>query len=367
MRAKDNKNDDIDRVSNVAHAMLIGVHCAQRARWRVPRDPQPPTGEPRAMSKSDTEPPPTRREAVWAVCDQLSAQGLKPSLRSVKMHYPRGSDTDVQKDVNGWYEYVFMQHARRRVIPALPDAVVRAMESFWETASLEADSQFAKAREAHEAIQAELKAQLGAARAESAEAKTVASKAERDAVDLRLELAHRTTDLESAEQDVTGLRQELDALRRHAQMREQAQHDEINRTKETHARTLTAQREDFELQVKLVREAAAQQAEEQQRALARSDEHYRDLERRALVEVDSARTQLKTANESIERYRTLAHDRDLELVGLRTELRLMRDGHKTQIDALVQRNEKLTADVEGLRERLARGTARPAEEADSSP
>lgn len=314
------------------------------------------------MSKTDTEPTPPRREAVWAVCDQLSAQGLKPSLRSVKMHYPRGSDTDVQKDVNGWYEYVFMQHARRRVIPALPDAVVRAMESFWETASLEADGALVKARESHETIRAELEAQLDAARAEIAEAKVAASKAEQESVDLRLELSHRATLLESVEKDVTGLRRELDELRRNAQKREQDQHDEITRAQGAHALNLKTQREDFELQVKVMREAGMQQAEEYQRALARSNEHYRDLERRSLVEVDAARTQLKTANESIERYRTLAHDRDLELVGLRTELRFVRDAHKAQIEELARRNEKLTAEVEAFRARLPQGTARPAED-----
>ena len=314
------------------------------------------------MSKTDTEPTPPRREAVWAVCDQLSAQGLKPSLRSVKMHYPRGSDTDVQKDVNGWYEYVFMQHARRRVIPALPDAVVRAMESFWETASLEADGALVKARESHETIRAELEAQLDAARAEIAEAKVAASKAEQESVDLRLELSHRATLLESLEKDVTGLRRELDELRRNAQKREQDQHDEITRAQGAHALNLKTQHEDFELQVKVMREAGMQQAEEYQRALARSNEHYRDLERRSLVEVDAARTQLKTANESIERYRTLAHDRDLELVGLRTELRFVRDAHKAQIEELARRNEKLTAEVEAFRARLPQGTARPAED-----
>lgn len=314
------------------------------------------------MSKTDTEPTPPRREAVWAVCDQLSAQGLKPSLRSVKMHYPRGSDTDVQKDVNGWYEHVFMQHARRRVIPALPDAVVRAMESFWETASLEADGALVKARESHETIRAELEAQLDAARAQIAEAKVAASKAEQESVDLRLELSHRATLLESVEKDVTGLRRELDELRRNAQKREQDQHDEITRAQGAHALNLKTQREDFELQVKVMREAGMQQAEEYQRALARSNEHYRDLERRSLVEVDAARTQLKTANESIERYRTLAHDRDLELVGLRTELRFVRDAHKAQIEELARRNEKLTAEVEAFRARLPQGTARPAED-----
>ena len=28
-----------------------------------------------------------RREAVWAVCDKLSSQGIKPTQRNVKMHH----------------------------------------------------------------------------------------------------------------------------------------------------------------------------------------------------------------------------------------------------------------------------------------
>ena len=91
---------------------------------------------------------------------------------------------------------------------------------------------------------------------------------------------------------------------------------------------MKAQREDFELQVKLVREASASQAEEHQRAMARADEHYRDLERRSLVDVDAMRTQVKSANEAIERFRALAHERDLELAGMRTELRMMREIQK---------------------------------------
>ena len=49
------------------------------------------------------------------------------------------------------------------------------------------------------------------------------------------------------------------------------------RLKDAHERNLKSQREDFELQVKLVREASATQAEEHQRAMTRADEHYRDL------------------------------------------------------------------------------------------
>jgi len=270
----------------------------------------------------------TRREAVWEVCDQLSAQGIKPSLRSVKMHYPRGSDTDVQKDVNGWFEHVFAQYARRRVIPALPDSVVQAMEAFWETASVEADRQFVKEREALEKMRAELKQSLESTQAELAVMTAARTKSDQDNVDLRLELAHRTTLLEDAEKQIAALRLDLDELRRYSQRREQDLVEEAMRLKDAHERNLKAQREDFELQVKLVREASATQAEEHQRAMTRADEHYRDLERRSLVDVDAMRTHVKSANEAIERFRALAHERDLELAGARTELRMLREVQK---------------------------------------
>lgn len=287
----------------------------------------------------------TRREAVWEVCDQLSAQGIKPSLRSVKMHYPRGSDTDVQKDVNGWFENVFAQYARRRVIPALPDSVVQAMEAFWETASVEADRQFVKEREALEKIRVELKQSLESAQAELAVVTAARTKSDQDNVDLRLELAHRTTQLEEAEKQIDALRLDLDELRRYSHRREQDLVEEAMRLKDAHERNLKAQREDFELQVKIVREASASQAEEHQRAMARADEHYRDLERRSLVDVDAMRTHVKSANEAIERFRALAHERDLELAGARTELRMLREVQKHSDQEI----ERLKADLDQMR------------------
>jgi chromosome segregation ATPase len=311
------------------------------------------------MSKAVTEQTKGRREAVWEVCDQLSAQGIKPSLRSVKIHYPRGSDTDVQKDVNGWYEHVFSQHARRRMIPSLPDAVVKAMEAFWETASLEADSQFVKERQAHEDMRSALQGKLDGALAELAQAKAAAAKSDQDNVDLRLELSHRSTLLADAERENTELRRDQEALRNQLQQRDTDHKAEVSHMRDTHERNLKAQREDFELQVKLVREAAAQQSEEHQRAMTRADEHYRDLERRSLVEVDALRTKAKSADETIERLRGTVHEREVELVGLKTELRLIRESQQAQLDDLAKRNSALSSQIEQLQAKVERQETTP--------
>lgn len=307
------------------------------------------------MIDSEQGAPKGRRETVWAVCDQLSSQGIKPSLRSVKMHAPRGSDTDVQKDVNGWYEQVFAQHARRRVIPALPEAVVKAMEAFWETAALEANSQFMNAREAQAETERELKEQLAAVEAALAEARVAATAADQALEAVRLALSQRTLEHEAALKDAAALRHDLDVLRREAHSREQTLLEELARSQAAQVQTLKAQREDFEAQVKLIREGAAQQAEAHQRALARADEHYRDLEHRALQEVDAVRLRVKRAEDAAERFRTLAHERDLALAGLKTELALLKTTQHTQIDELITRNATLAAAFEAIQVEIRRG------------
>lgn len=300
-----------------------------------------------------------RREAVWEVCDQLSAQGVKPSLRSVKMHYPRGSDTDVQKDVNAWYEHVFTLHSRRRVIPTLPDSVVKAMEVLWETASVEAESQFVKERNGLQSIRDELKMQLDSTLSDLSHAQSAAARFEQENADLRMELANRSTLLEESNKLLATLQLDMENLRSYSQKREQDLVEEARRQKEAHELHFKVQRDDFELQVNLVREASVRQSEEYQRAMSRAESHYRDLESRSLVEVDAVRTQLKSANEVVERFRALAHERELEIARIRTELKMVSATHQFQIDELRERNRSLSREVEEFRVKAGAVTSGP--------
>lgn len=294
-----------------------------------------------------------RREAVWEVCDQLSSQGVKPSLRNVKMHYPRGSDSDVQKDVNAWYEHVFAQHARRRVIPTLPDSVVQAMEAFWETASMEARAQFDGERESQTVHLAQVQEALEAAQRDLAQMNERKAQSERDIDELRLELSHAASLHGDARQQIDKLSLDLEEARRYARKREEDLLSELAHIKASNELAVKAQREDFEVQVRIVREAAAQQSAEHQRAMERAEEHYRDLERRSLLEVDASRTKLKNADDAIDRFRNLAHERDIEVAHLRTELRLMREMTGAQMDDLINKNTALTSEIDALRRGIA--------------
>ena len=88
--------------------------------------------------------------------------------------------------------------------------------------------------------------------------------------------------------------------------------------------------------------------------MKRADDHYRDLERRSLMEIDSMRTRAKSAEELIERQRNTVHEREIELVELRTELRLIRETQQAQIDVLAKRNSALTSQLEQLQAKIER-------------
>lgn len=294
----------------------------------------------------------TRREAVWEVCDQLSAQGIKPSLRAVKMHYPRGSDTDVQKDVNGWFEHVFAQHARRRAIPSLPDSVVQAMEAFWAVACEDAAAAWAAERAEYDRNMSVARGDLDVAQGKVSQLVAAAELAARELSALRAQVSDYKEGSVRLEKELEHARQELHALTHRAEIREQDLLAELKRSREAHDRALIAQRDDFETQVRLVREAAAQQASDHQREMAKADAHYRDLESRSLLEIDATRQRLKGAEDTAERFRSAVHDRELENAGLKTELRLLRDAQREQFDDLVRRNEAFAAVVDDLQAKL---------------
>ncbi|MGE0013883.1 MAG: hypothetical protein AB7S62_16825, partial [Azoarcus sp.] len=98
--------------------------------------------------------------------------------------------------------------------------------------------------------------------------------------------------------------------------------------------------------------------------MTRADEHYRDLERRSLVEVDALRTKAKSADETIERLRSTVHEREMELVGLKTELRLIRESQQAQLDDLATRNSALTSHIEQLQAKVERQETAPSQSKD---
>ena len=123
-----------------------------------------------------------RRTLTWQACDALAAAAKKPSIGAVRewtlatTGAKRGSDTDVQADVNAWYQELLKLRHTALSIPHLPDPIAALAREFWVKANEAATDALAAEREAiaaqvtaaHEvAAAAETRATAATARAEA--------------------------------------------------------------------------------------------------------------------------------------------------------------------------------------------------------
>jgi chromosome segregation ATPase len=123
-----------------------------------------------------------RRTLTWQACDALATTGKKPSIGSVRewtlatTGAKRGSDTDVQADVNAWYQELLKLRHTAVAIPHLPDPIaalarelwVKANEAAADALAAERDTIAAQVAAAHEvAAAAESRATAANARAEA--------------------------------------------------------------------------------------------------------------------------------------------------------------------------------------------------------
>ena len=134
----------------------------------------------------------TRQELTWRACDALAAAGKKPSIGLVRewtiasAGAKKGSDGDVQKDINGWFDDV-LKLKRDSVIDGLPDAVGSLARDFWRLAVDSASDALAGERDALGADKAAADKLVALSRE-----KTVAAVELANALTTRLDIATET-------------------------------------------------------------------------------------------------------------------------------------------------------------------------------
>ena len=95
----------------------------------------------------------SRQELTRLACDTLAAAGKKPSIGLVRewtiaeTGAKKGSDGDVQRDINLWFDDL-LKLKRDIAIDGLPDAVGSLARDFWRLAVDSATDTLAGAREA---------------------------------------------------------------------------------------------------------------------------------------------------------------------------------------------------------------------------
>lgn len=202
-----------------------------------------------------------RRTAVWTVCDHLATvDNVKPTVREVRRYYSYGSTTDVQNDINAWWDVMLAFYRDRYTRPGLPASVVEGMEAIWtlaleeagkttEAAKLEAQQQIAAAME-------EMTASRAAAEAAREETRGTAVKLDlanqnvehlqAQVTDLEGRLAQETAQRGAAESQIAMLREEI--ARKDAEFRAavEAHGAQLKAEQEAHAIQLKAEQDRYD-------------------------------------------------------------------------------------------------------------------------
>lgn len=190
-----------------------------------------------------------RRSMTWAACDALAAAGEKPSIGKVRewtltQHgSKRGSDADVQADINAWFKDLLHLRTHQEQISGLPEPVAALARELWLQANEAASKALDKEREAIAGQARELEHKLAASEErlnrtieslnETKNELAVAREAitgrdaaiaqlERNCTDLRATLLVRderintlTGDLDRKDKQVSAVHEQLDAFRKH--------------------------------------------------------------------------------------------------------------------------------------------------------
>lgn len=256
----------------------------------------------------------TRTQWVHQLCDELASQRSKPTLRLVRARARvPGSDGDIQKDINKWFDAVFHRHAAEKADDQIPVALADAFRALWQTALAEGHKQFDVDRvrlvEDAEGLKTQL-AEFSATNAElvatklrleseaSVARESVVSlekaleKSEAQLHDLGLRCDHQEKEVQSLNQQISALH-ESNTARITTLLREHE--SRVRELVDTHDRALKRLDEEHKARLSELREQ-----------MVLSEARYQALEQRSLREIDSAREatkerdrQLKVAGQSI--------------------------------------------------------------------
>ena len=293
--------------------------------------------------------PSERTILVWQTCDELASEGSKPSMRLVRARGKmKGSDADIQADVNAWFSHLFEQFTLSKQADPVPDALKKAMMKLWSVAIHEAEKTFDSQRNQLQKDIADLKESLvenqdalSSATAAISELEDRLSAVRKDGDRLREEnkelrnsvlvLADENQSLSIAiERDQNRHLNELAELRAESTAREERQRQsfedaiaEIKAANHLHCEDLKAQ-------------ISAKEKECQQRVTAAANEsRMRILESQA--EVQSAQLSLENSL----RTQSIMERNNLELLSENTQLKLKINEQSENIKIVESRIRKL--------------------------
>lgn len=152
-------------------------------------------------------------ERAYAACDQLAAQGLKPTVKRVAQHIGVNTPALISPAIKDWLVSSAADRQERLQIPEVPDALVESVSAQWRLAVESARQALAAERGAFEQEKTEIRTTLLTLQAAHAalgqEYSAYRQAAEADRQQLRETLAQRDLDLQQSRADFTAATQAL--------------------------------------------------------------------------------------------------------------------------------------------------------------
>lgn len=255
------------------------------------------------------------RAATRQAADALLAEGLRPTVASVRQRIGRGSASTINAALQDWWAELAQRLSEPRR-PDVPEAAWKAADALWTAAVAEAQRNLAGERRALEEAREEAKAQVETALFARDQATQRA-----DGVARELETTQRT--LREAEQAVAAEKARVDTLR-----------DQVT---------------GLQRQVQAAEQRAAEQARQHEGQLALAQERYDRMEQRLVAQVDEHKTARGRLETQLAMQTKEARDRETalraELGQAQTELARLRQLADSQAGA----QERLTREHATLR------------------
>ena len=248
-----------------------------------------------------------RGEAVALACDELTKQGIKPSVSKVQLMGVKGSPADVQRDVNLWFLALFTEYHAKQAMGSVPASAVELFDALWKRILALAEERYDEARKAAEERINTLCDDVGAEQERSRsllEEKIALEGSLRVANENIGECEARLCQVQDAllssserasqlERELGNIKVVLDELRLdHQQRVDSLVADHSARLGEVTGRYEAMQKEINAQHTERINEMAVQHTErieEMRGQMNLAEERYTALERRSLMEIDRAR------------------------------------------------------------------------------
>lgn len=290
------------------------------------------------MARSGISYDQTKQAAV-----KLLSQGVAPSVQKIREVLGTGSHTTIAEHLKIWRE----EHANQKIhhLPSsMPEALIPAVEVFWNSASELAIQQLS-------AIKHELEEKKEILRLDRAAMEQSLHDRQKQLAELHEKMANKDVDNQRLQTELAVLREQHKHINEQTEAAKHRWRSQLNRAYEEKSHVIE-QTENLQLEIKQLKQQHHEQIKKHQSMLHDKQGWQEKSETRWSKMIDQARIE---ANEQKKRYEKAIQKKDTQHHHMQNALLAMQNKHVATLTTLEQQTiamEKLTNQLEQIKAQL---------------